>query len=248
MNFIIKGLFCGFTIGLSFLFFSSKRDNIMSKIAYETVMYYSYVEINVKKQLNLIYNIPVVKDSIYKFQIYMFNEVELIKSNFVFKTCGLKDVITYNPDYFDFFIYTDYYTSNKIVSKNVNLSLNIEKCDYRFYLMSIELTNVSLIDDEKSFIIQIDNYYMVENIINKYFICYLIYKQYNVYLDAETVSYKLEIMDNNMEYKSITEKEDIILKKDKYIIKNYESLFKTDDKVSNHMKFINDDDFEVLKY
>jgi hypothetical protein len=248
MNFIIKGLFCGFTIGLSFFFFSSKRDNIMSTIAYETVMYYSYVEINVKKQLNLIYNIPVVKDSIYKFQIYMFNEVELIKSNFVFKTCGLKDVITYNPDYFDFFIYTDYYTSNKIVSKNVNLSLNIEKCDYRFYLMSIELTNVSLIDDEKSFIIQIDNYYMVENIINKYFICYLIYKQYNVYLDAETVSYKLEIMDNNMEYKSITEKEDIILKKDKYIIKNYESLFKTDDKVSNHMKFINDDDFEVLKY
>jgi|LakMenE01Jun11ns_1017448.scaffolds.fasta_scaffold9882056_3 hypothetical protein len=248
MNYIIKGLFCGITIGLSFLFFSSKRDNIMSKIAYETVMYYSYVEINVKNQLNLIYNIPVVKNSIYKFQMYMFNEVELIKSNFVFKTCGLKDVITYNPDYFDFFIYTDYYTSNKIVSKNVNLSLNIEKCDYRFYLMSIELTNVSLIDDENSFIIQIDNYYMVENIINKYFICYLIYKQYNVYLDAETVSYKLEIMDNNMDYKSITEKEDIILKKDKYIIKNYESLFKSDDKVSNHMNFINDDDFEVLKY
>jgi hypothetical protein len=211
-------------------------------------MYYSYVEINVKKQLNLIYNIPVVKDSIYKFQMYMFNEVELIKSNFVFKTCGLKDVITYNPEYFDFFIYTDYYTSTKIVSKNVNLSLNIEKCDYRFYLMSIELRNVSLIDDEKTFIIQIDNYYMVDNIINKYLICYLIYKQYKVYLDAETVSYKLEIMDNNMEYKSITEKEDIILKKDKYIIKNYESLFKTNDKVSNHMNFINDDDFEVLKY
>jgi hypothetical protein len=114
--------------------------------------------------------------------------------------------------------------------------------------MSVELTNVSLIDDEKSFIIQIDNYYMVENIINKYLICYLIYKQYKVYLDAETVSYKLEIMDNNMEYKSITEKQDIILKKDKYIIKNYESLFKSDDKVSNHMNFINDDDFEVLKY
>ena len=34
----------------------------------------------------------------------------------------------------------------------------------------------------------------------------------------------------------------------KYIIKNYESLFKSDDKVSNHMNFINDDDFEVLKY
>jgi hypothetical protein len=31
-------------------------------------------------------------------------------------------------------------------------------------------------------------------------------------------------------------------------IKNYESLFKSDDKVSNHMNFINDDDFEVLKY
>jgi hypothetical protein len=250
MNFIIKGLFCGLSVGLTVFFFSSKGDkyNIISKIAYETVMYYSYVEINVKKHINSIYNIPIVKNSIYNIQIYMFNEVELIKSNFVFKTCGLKDVVTYNPDYFDFFIYTDYYTSNKIVSKNVNLSLNVEKCDYCFYLISVELTNVSLIDDEKSFIIEMDNYYMVDNIINKYLICYLIYKQYKVYLDAKTVSYKFELMDNNMEYKSITEKDDIILKKDKYIIKNYESLFKSDDKVSNHMNFINDDDFEVLKY
>jgi hypothetical protein len=250
MNFIIKGLFCGFTIGLTVFFFSAKGDkyNIMSKIAYETVMYYSYVEINVKKHINSIYNIPIVKDSIYKFQIYMFDEVKLIKSNFVFKTCGLKDVVTYNPDYFDFFIYTDFYTSNKIVSKNVTLSLNVEKCDYHFYIMSVELLNDELNDDEKSFIIQFDHYYMVDNIINKYLICYLIYKQYKVYLDPQTVTYKLEIMDNNMDYKSITEKDNIILKKDNYIINHYESLFKADDKVSNHMNFINEEDFEVLKY
>jgi hypothetical protein len=69
-----------------------------------------------------------------------------------------------------------------------------------------------------------------------------------VYLDPETVTYKLELMDKNMTYKSITEKEDIILKKDKYIIMNYESMFKSDEKVSNHMNFINEEDFEVLKY
>jgi hypothetical protein len=243
MNFILLGSISLSTFFL--LFLSKNKYNILANIAYQSVLYYSYVEINVKKQLNLLYTFPIVKNSIYKIKLYMFNEVELIKSNFVFKTCELKDVITYNPDYIDFFIFTDFYTSNKIVSKNINISLNVEKCDYTFYIINVILSNVDLIDDEKTFIIQLDHYYMVNNIINKYLICFLIYKQFKVYLDPENITYTLELMDNNMEYKSFTEKEEIILKKDGYLInKEKFDLFDTDDKISNNIEFIDNEIWE----
>ena len=243
MNFILIG-----SISLSTLFFlylSKNKYNILANIAYQSVLYYSYVEINVKKQLNILYTFPIVKNSIYKMKIYMFNEVELIKSNFVFKTCELKDLITYNKDYIDFFIFTDFYTSNKIVSKDINFSLNVEKCDYKFYIINVTISNVELIDDEHKFLIQLDDYYMVNNIINKYLICFLIYKQFKVYLDPENINYILELMDNNMEYKSITEKEEIILKKDEYLInKRNIDLFNTDDKISNNIEFIDNEIWE----
>ena len=243
MNFILFG-----SISLStffFLYLSKNKYNILANIAYQSVLYYSYVEINVKKQLNILYTFPIVKNSIYKMKIYMFNEVELIKSNFVFKTCELKDLITYNKDYIDFFIFTDFYTSNKIVSKDINFSLNVEKCDYKFYIINVTISNVELIDDEHKFLIQLDDYYMVNNIINKYLICFLIYKQFKVYLDPENINYILELMDNNMEYKSITEKEEIILKKDEYLInKRNIDLFNTDDKISNNIEFIDNEIWE----
>jgi hypothetical protein len=243
MNFILFG-----SISLStffFLYLSKNKYNIFANIAYQTVLYYSYIEINVKKQINLLYTFPIVKNSIYKMKLYMFNEVELIKSNFVFKTCELKDLITYNQDYIDFFIFTDFYTSNKIVSKDIKFSLNVEKCDYRFYIINVTLSNVELIDDEHKFLIQLDDYYMVNNIINKYLICFLIYNQFKVYLDPENIKYILELMDNNMEYKSITEKEEIILKKDGYLInKRNIDLFNTDDKISNNIEFIDNEIWE----
>ena len=243
MNFILFGCFSVSTFICLYLS-KDKYYNILSNIAYHSVLYYSYVEINVKKQINLIYNFPIVKDSIYKIHIYMFNEVEIIKSNFVFKTCKLKDVITYNPDYFDFFIFTDHYTSNKLVRKDVILPLNVEKCDYRFYIINVTLTNVDLIDDEKTFIIQFDQYYMVNNIINKYLVCFLIYRQFKVYLDPENVTYKLDLMDNFMEYKTLSEKEEIILKKDSYLINKKECnlFFNADGKISNNIEFINNED------
>jgi len=70
-----------------------------------------------------------------------------------------------------------------------------------------------------------------------------------VYIDPIIVNYKIELLDHEMNYKVITEKEEIVLKKDTYFIKKDEdALFKSDEKISNNMKFVNDEDFEVLKY
>ena len=248
MNFIYKGLFCGLS-SLLFLHFN-KNNKILSFIIYQTMFYYSYIEINIKKKFDLIYNIPIVKKGIYKIQYYMFNEVELVKSNFVFSTCKLTEVIRYNPNYFDFYIFTDHTTSNKIVSKDVMNTLNVEKCDFKFYVINVKIPNVDLIDDEKTFSIDFDNYYMVNNVINKYLICFLIYKQYNVYLDPETVTYIIEFMDNNMNYKTITEKEEIILKKENYLFDSKhndkcDSIFHSDEKISNNMFKTNNEDYFI---
>ena len=101
-----------------------------------------------------------------------------------------------------------------------------------------------MIDDERSFIIQFDQYYIVNNIINKYLICFLIYRQFKVYLDPEKITYKLELMDNNMVYKALSENEEIILKKDTYLInkKECDLYFDSNDKISNNINFINNED------
>ena len=91
---------------------------------------------------------------------------------------------------------------------------------------------------------------MVNNTFDKFFICFLIYKQYKVYIDPLIVNYKIELLDHEMNYKMITEKEEIVLKKSTYFVKkdaekkDDESMFKSDEKISNHMKFVNDEDFE----
>lgn len=258
MNYIYKGIICGLTSISTFLFLIFNKNNIiLTFFAYQFMYYYSYVEINLKKNINIMYNLPIVKNSIYNFKIYMYNEVELIKNNFVIETCNIKEVVKYNPHYFDLFIYTDYYTLNKIVSKNLNFSIDVEKCNYKFYLFNLKISNVELIDDNKSFIIDMNNYFMVNNIINKFLICFLLNRQYNVFLLAETVNYTLEILDNNMDFKSITEKQEIILNKDTYIlsesvennkIKSDEKFFNSDEKISNNIKFINEEDFDLLNY
>jgi uncharacterized ferredoxin-like protein len=82
----------------------------------------------------------------------------------------------------------------------------------------------------------------------------LIYKEYKVYIDPIIVNYKIELLDHEMNYKLITEKEEIVLKKDTYFIKkdaekkDEDILFNSDGKISNNMKYVNDEDFEVLKY
>jgi hypothetical protein len=238
MNFSYKGIIFGLSTIVFYYFY--KNNDILSYIVYQTMFYYSYVEINVKKHIDLIYNNPIVKNSIHQIQYYMFNEVELVKSNYVFNTCKLTEVIRYNPNYFDFFIFTDYYTSNKIVSKDVNRILNVEKCDYRFLIINVKISNVDLIDDEKSFIVDLNQYYIVGNVIQKYLICFLIYRQYKVYIDPERVNYSIELMDNNMNYKTITEKEEIILNKESYMIRNI--CDDAPDKISDNMTFRNSDE------
>jgi hypothetical protein len=251
MNFINKGLFCGLSVFL-FLYFN-KKNNFLSLIAYQTMFYYSYLEIYIKKHVEIISNIPIVKNSIYKIKYIVFNDVELIKNNLVLNTCRLSDLIRYNPKYFDFFIYTDYKTSNKIVGKDVPIPLTVEKCDYRFYIMNVTVNNLV---SENTFTIHLDNFYMVNNVINKYLICFLINRDYNVYVNPEVVKYTLEIMDNDMNYKSITEKEDIILKKDMYLVNNQYNekrqidLLQSDDKISDNIfkydKLNTDDDLDDL--
>ena len=52
MNFILVGSISLSTFFL--LFLSKNKYNILANIAYQSVLYYSYVEINVKQNINLI--------------------------------------------------------------------------------------------------------------------------------------------------------------------------------------------------
>ena len=91
---------------------------------------------------------------------------------------------------------------------SINISFNDEKEEK---LYSLKLLNPN------------ENYYVVGNKINRLIIFYLLKQQYNLNLNI-TQNYKLVIIDNNVNIKTITEKEEIVLNENDYEINEFLEL------------------------
>ena len=63
-----------------------------------------------------------------------------------------------------------------------------------------------------------NNYYVVNNRIDKYVICYLLYSRYDVYQNPECCKYKLNIIDHSANIIEISERDTIYLYEDNYEI------------------------------
>ena len=63
-----------------------------------------------------------------------------------------------------------------------------------------------------------ENYYLVSNVIDKFVICYLLYKQYCILKNGYTISYKLDLIDDKMDFINLNENDIIVLDVNNYKI------------------------------
>lgn len=209
------------------LFFPKEYSEYLLFSSYKIIFLYSQLECYCKKIYN---NNNLQKDNfiingVIKIQDLLFQtkEIEMIKNNNVIFSTN-KELMCF-PLLCDFFIYSnklafDSTHTNKIIYFNIPDSYEYTLCDFKFMNITVYL------DNEKNYTIYLhtsqENFYVVNNIINKKVIFYLLKQTYN--LDGEDMSYKLSIIDNNTNIISITEKDIIILKDNTYDIVNEESF------------------------
>jgi len=207
-------------------FYPSEYQMALLKTSFYVILMYSYTELFFKKA----YNRPELlwfRDWVESMKDKP--EIEIVNSSGSVTT-NKNDLQTRDATRGDFIIFSDY----EGASTNTNTNTKINKVlyydnahfplDYNYDVCSFCFisTCVKLCGEEKSYQIKLvtesENYYIVGNRINRRLICYLLKKQHNVTWDPASAIYILDIIDQNIDIKSFSEKEEIILKEKDYDI------------------------------
>jgi hypothetical protein len=186
----------------------------------------------VQYKLEKIYNLPkVIYFRNWLYQYYRPSEFDVIeygKSIYSGTLEQFKVDIIYIYDY-DFFVYTDYSEQdsnmfkltkvNKVISyddKTFDPNIQCERCNYAFISLIVK------IKDRGEFPIILstkdETYYVVGNKINFQVVDYFLHKQHNVELKPLIMQYELEVIDQDIKYVLLNEKQSIVLGKESYTI------------------------------
>jgi hypothetical protein len=149
-------------------------------------------------------NVEIIKDS----QVFVHTTDEKLKELF------------YPAELMDFLIFSDKQASgqaNKAIYFNVPTNFSYQKCNFKFISLTVSFSekehyNLKLITEK-------ENYFIVNNRLNKYLFCYLIRKQFGIIKDETTVCYSLEIFDQNVNNVTLSEKDEIVLELENYAVR-----------------------------
>jgi hypothetical protein len=158
------------------------------------------------------------------------DNIEIISDNQVINTCNRDDsnLSQLIPDYCKFIIYSDpeprtsTIINKKIIpnTKNIQHKLfNYETCNYTFISFDLYIQNdLKQVNYDLNLFFNGNNYYVVNNKIDKYVVCFLLYSRHGVYQKPENCKYKINIIDHNANMVEVCEKDVIMLYKDDYEI------------------------------
>jgi hypothetical protein len=157
------------------------------------------------------------------------NEIEIIKFNDVIVSTDKNSLRVHQLLLYDFIIYSDYSSTTSLHSKvNKVLYFGFPKfpINYRYNVCKFSFIsiNVKLIINckEKSYQIKLsnetENYYIVGNKINMLVVRYLLKKQHGIVKDELSEKYVLELIDQNVNMFSLSEKNEIVLNETEYKI------------------------------
>jgi hypothetical protein len=149
-------------------------------------------------------NVEIIKDS----QVFAYTTVEKLKEEH------------YPTELMDFLIYSDKQESgqsNKVICYEKPYNFSYEKCKFKFISLTVRISeeeqyNLKLLTDK-------ENYFVVNNRLNKYLFCYLIRKQFGIIKDETTVCYTVEIFDQDVNNITLSEKDEIVLELEKYTVR-----------------------------
>ena len=211
---IVKYVIYGAGIHSLFYYIIPNNKELLLQIAYESVVFCSKIQLystkfydNIKYKLSL-WNI--IKKNNAKYQV--------IKNNNSYDIF-LKDMNNYTSlTCMDYIVYTDQTTNiyNKVFYFNIPTDFNYNKCNYRFILVNLNIFNTTYAIKLYS---ENENYFVTNNRLNKYTLSYILNNQFNKTIENEP--YILEFIDQNIEMKVVTEKDEIIFNPDDYTVRPF---------------------------
>jgi hypothetical protein len=185
----------------------------------KSIMLYTIIQIN----FNIFYNwlvktnLMIYLCSLYR--KYMVNEIDMIMDNKIIYSTNKNELYVYNEDYMDFFIYIDKntYPMNKLIcKKRKDYNENYLVCSFKFQMINV------IFSEHESYLIDLsnkkENYYVVSNVIDKSVICYLLFQQYFILKDVNTIMYNLDLIDDKMDFIKLNDNDIIVLDVNNYKI------------------------------
>uniref|UniRef100_A0A6C0EWT8 Uncharacterized protein n=1 Tax=viral metagenome TaxID=1070528 RepID=A0A6C0EWT8_9ZZZZ len=217
-------------------FCPSHYKSFFINATFQTILFYSKCEMCIKHNILAIQKFPPIQFILNKIDDYSIQnviDIEFIKDGLPIFTTNKEGIVSTIIDLDpDFCIYSDYsmYNINKKINKmifNKDDNNTIDDFDYKlstYSFISITMIIDSGLGDDASesypltFSGELYNYYLVNNTFNKKVLFYLLNKQHGVKYDDSTFTYKLNIIDDNVNMISLSEKDVLILKEDTYEI------------------------------
>jgi len=199
-------------------------NNVCINLSYGIIYGFSKLQIYVDRNIEYIKNHPYVLYATNCIEtFYKQKNIEFIKDNKVVEYKN-KEYFVNKHDFicYDFFVYSDNKKSNNNIYKSIHFyvpkSFEYSVCKYTFISFNIifsqnEIYSIELKDG-------INNYYVVNNRINRLFLFYLLNKKYGVDKKEDEL-YVLEFIDDTANIKHITEEDEIIFGLNDYTVITY---------------------------
>lgn len=218
---------CAYLLHLIMTQYYPERYRMILLLLTEKLIFaYSFIELKTKKMYKQIKNNSSVNSLIEKMKSP--NNVEVIFNNKSVSYVNKENIYSNLPLENTFIVYSDSEPMSSRTNKMIihNFSENTPKDVFNYKLCNYMFISTILYLETKSLIINYDlglfcdgnNYFVVNNKIDKYVICYLLKEQKNVNFSPENCKYKLNIIDQNANMTELSEKDVLYLHEDNYEI------------------------------
>jgi hypothetical protein len=221
---------------------------------------YSFIELNAKKMYKEIKNNSSVTSLVD--QLKSSNNVEVILNNQTVSHLNKESIYLNLPFENKFIIYSDSQPMTSRTNKMIvhNFSESTPKNIFEYKLCNYMFISSILYLETKSLIINYDirlfcdgnNYFVANNKIDKYVICYLLKQQKNVKTIPDNCKYKLSIIDQNANMIELSEKDVLHLHEDNYEIiqvtsESLESSDKESEESENSGSSVGSKEYEIIE-
>jgi len=241
-------------------YYPDKYRVVLLLLTEKLIFAYSFVELKTKKMYKQIKNNSSVNSLVE--QMKSSNNVEVILNNKIVTQLSKESIYSNLPFENTFIVYSDSEPMTSRVNKLIihNFSETTTKdvfeyklCKYMFITSILYLETKSLIVNyDLKLFCNGDNYFVVNNKIDKNVICYLLKQQKNVQFSPENCKYKLNIIDQNANMVELSETDVLYLKEDNYEIvqvigENLENSDKESEENENSGSSVGSKEYEIIE-